>query len=213
MTADTPKKRRIPSVAACRAANSRDPNGAPNGRLAEIEAVARQLMVLPEDERLQAAMRFFPPSNLKAALYYYAKGDTPAEACLKSGCHPQSFKLYLESDNIGADLRRVMQGVLEVDYAPAAFRFLNDAVHDANMPARVRVDAAKILVDRAGFVAGPPAPQLYEKELENMSIHELQSHLHKLEASLKDVTPKAADEDGDSADDAPADDNTPPQPH
>jgi hypothetical protein len=87
----------------------------------------------------------------------------------------------------------------------AAHRF-----HDVNMPARVRVDAAKILVDRAGFVAGPPAPQLYEKELESMSIAELEAHLHKLEANMKDVTPAATDDE--SANDAPADD-TPPRPH
>ena len=211
MTADTPKKRRIPSVAACRAANSRDPNGAPNGRLAEIEAVARQLLTLPESERLPAAMRAFPPSNLKAALYFYAKGDAPAEACRKSGAHPASFDLYLRTDNIGTDLRQVMKGVLEVDYAPAAFRFLNDAVHDINMPARCRIDAAKIIVDRAGFVAGAPAPQLYEKELEHMSLAELESHIKTLEAGMKDVTPAAATDD-DSADDAPAD-KTPLQPH
>jgi hypothetical protein len=43
-----------------------------------------------------------------------------------------------------------------------------------------------------------------------MSIAELESHIHTLEASLKDVTPAATDDD--SADDALADDS-PPQPH
>jgi hypothetical protein len=37
-----------------------------------------------------------------------------------------------------------------------------------------------------------------------MSIAELESQIRTLEAGLKDVTPKAADEDGDSADDTPA---------
>jgi len=178
-------------VAACRAANSRDPNGAPNGRLAEIEAVAHQLLRLPEDERLPAAMLAFPASNLKEALWEYARGASPAEACSKTGAHPQSFALYLRSSNIGHDLRQVMKGVLEVDYAPAAFAFLYRTMLDEAAPMRCRVDCGKILVDRAGFVAGPPAPQLYEKEMECMSIEELYAHLHKLEANMKDVTPAA----------------------
>ena len=56
------------------------------------------------------------------------------------------------------------------------------------MPARRRIDAAKIIVDRAGYVAAPPAPQLYEKELQHMSLAELKSHIKMLEASMKDVT-------------------------
>ncbi len=78
------------------------------------------------------------------------------------------------------------------------------------MPARCRIDAAKIIVDRAGYVAAPPAPQLNEKELQHMSIAELETFIREKEAKLKDVTPAATDDD--SADDAPADD-TPPQPH
>jgi hypothetical protein len=81
---------------------------------------------------------------------------------------------------------------------------------DEAAPMCCRVDCGKILVDRAGFVAAPPAPQLHNKELESMSIVELEAHLHKLEAKLKDVTPAAVDDD--SAEEAPADD-TPPQPH
>jgi hypothetical protein len=135
-------------------------------------------------------------------LYHYAKGDTPAEACRKSGAHPNAFDLYLRSEPAGPELRAVMKNVIEREYAPAAFRFLNEVVHDPAMPPRVRVDSAKIICDRADFVAAPPAPQLYEKELEHMSIAELESHIRTLEAGMKDVTPAATD--GDSADDAPA---------
>ena len=83
---EKPKKPRIPSVAKCREANSRDPNGAPNGRLAEIERVAHELITMPPDERLSYAMRAFPPSNLREALYHYSKGLRSAiEACKKAG--------------------------------------------------------------------------------------------------------------------------------
>ena len=47
----------------------------------------------------------------------------------------------------------------------------------------------------------PPAAADSYKQLESMSLAELESHLHKLEASMKDVTPAATDDD--SADDFP----------
>ncbi|HEY8008583.1 MAG TPA: hypothetical protein VIE66_17720 [Methylocella sp.] len=190
-----------------RAANGRLPNGDNDHRqLQEIERVAWSIVGLPPEERASAALKAFPPSNIKTALYHYAKGSPPAEAA-------RLAELYLQQSNsVGDDLRQVMRGVLEVDYAPVAFRFLNDAVHDVNMPARCRIDAAKIIVDRAGYVACPPAPQLYEKELEQMSMAELQVFIRDAEAKkisqMKDVTPTATDDD--SGDDAPADDAPPP---
>ncbi len=78
------------------------------------------------------------------------------------------------------------------------------------MPARVRVDAAKIIVDRAGYVAAPPAQDDGHKDLQSMSLAELEAFIRKAGAKLKDVTPARPDDE--SADDAPADD-TPPQPH
>ncbi len=199
-----------------RATNGRLPNGDNDLRqIQEIERVAWSLVHLPPEERAAAALKAFPPSNIKTALYHYAKGSPPAEAARLAGCHPRSFELYLQQSNsVGDDLRQVMKGVLEADYAPPAFRFLNDAVHDVNMPARCRIDAAKIIVDRAGYVAGLPAPHLYEKELEQMSMAELQVFIRDAEAKkisqMKDVTPTATNDD--NADDAPADDALP-QPH
>ena len=49
------------------------------------------------------------------------------------------------------------------------------------------------------------------KDLQSMSLAELEAFIRKAEAELKDVTPQAPAED-DNADDAPADD-TPPQQH
>jgi hypothetical protein len=75
---------------------------------------------------------------------------------------------------------------------------------------RCRIDAAKIIVDRAGYVASAPVASDNYKQLEAMTLAELEAHLHKLEANLKDVTPAATDDD--SAYDAPAND-TPSKPH
>jgi hypothetical protein len=85
-------------------------------------------------------------------------------------------------------------------------------IHSSNQFSRI--DAAKIIVDRAGFVAGAPPAAAFDKELEVMSLDELQKLIGDLTreraAAAKDVTPARPDDE--SADDAPADD-TPPQPH
>jgi hypothetical protein len=113
--------------------------------------------------------------------------------------------------SLGHDLRQVMGGVLQVEYVPAPFAFLYRTMLDEAAPMRCRVDCGKILVDRGGYVATTPAAADSYKQLESMTVAELEAHLHKLEASMKDVTPATATDD-DSTDDAPADD-TPPQPH
>jgi hypothetical protein len=80
-------------------------------------------------------------------------------------------------------------------------------VNDTAMPARVRVDAAKVLVDRAGYVAGVPATDDAHKDLQAMTISELEAFIRKAEAELKDVTPVASEDETDDtpppADDAP----------
>lgn len=67
----------------------------------------------------------------------------------------------------------MMNNTLQVDYAPKAFSFLNATVHDTAMPARFRVDAAKIIVDRAGYVTGAPAADAATRDLQELSIDEL----------------------------------------
>jgi hypothetical protein len=127
-------------------------------------------------------------------------------------CNWREFTLYLRSDNVGAELRATMRNVLANEYAPAAFKFLRDTVGDAAMPARVRVDAAKIIVDRAGYVAAPPAQDDGYKDLQSMSLAELEAFIRKAEAELKDITPARPDDE--SADDAPTPaDDTSPQTH
>ena len=122
---EKPKKRRIPGVGACWQAAGRSPSGAlldPASRFArmplnsksaeieEIERLARHLLTLPPDERLPAAIRAFPPSGMREALYHYSKGLSPAEACRRSGANPAAFELYLRSEPASHDLRQVMRG-------------------------------------------------------------------------------------------------------
>lgn len=119
------KKRRIPSVAACRQAAGRSPSGAllaPPAKLEEMARIAQHLANLPEDARAAAALRAFPPSNLKEALYRHAKRDSIAEVCSKTGISPASLDLYLRAEGAGQELRAVMRNVIENEYSPNALR-------------------------------------------------------------------------------------------
>jgi hypothetical protein len=225
------RPKRIPSVAVCRAAQGRAPNGMPidpaarfartplnskTAELEEIERLARHLLTLPAEDRAAAALRAFPPSNLREALWHYARGASPAESCRKSGANPAAFDLYLRSEPASHDLRQVMRGVLEIEYAPAAFAFLYRTMLDEAAPMRCRTDSAKILVDRAGYVAGAPAADAaFDKEIEEMSITELTNLVGDLKskraAAAIDVTPPGEGlvEDEDDGAPPPADDAPP----
>jgi hypothetical protein len=201
------------NIATRRALQGRKPNGekmiASPAMLEKLTQTAQYLANLPEDMRAAAALRAFPPSKLREAIYRHAKGDTVIDACLKTGVSPAAFELFLRSDEAGQELRQVMAGVLENEYAPNAFRFLHETVNDTAMPARVRVDAAKIIVDRAGYVAGAPSANTFDKEIEEMGINELTALVADLRskraAAAKDITPveDEVENDGRHLDDAP----------
>jgi hypothetical protein len=82
------------------------------------------------------------PTQIKIAMMAYAKGAPASEAARKAEVPIEAFNLYKEQDNFSGDLRKVVKGLVVDVYAPTAFAFLNDVVLDAQMPARVRVDAA-----------------------------------------------------------------------
>jgi hypothetical protein len=66
---------------------------------------------------------------------------------------PSSAKLYhLKRTKVFADdLRRALKDHLATELAPKAIRILDEIMCDVKMPGRDRVDAAKMLLDRAGF--------------------------------------------------------------
>ena len=76
---------------------------------------------------------------------------------------------------------------------------------------RCRVDSAKIIVNLAGYVAGAPAATAFNKQLEAMSIGELEKLIGDLSrqraAAAKDITREAMADENDGAhppaDDAP----------
>jgi len=159
---------------------------------------------------LQAVKRLgfkslFPvtPAQMKVAMIAYAKGGAPAAAAVKkAGIELATFKLYQEQDNFSGDLRKVVKGLVADVYSPTAFAFLHECVIDTAMPARVRVDAAKAILDRAGYTTSPPAVERDPGDITLWSRDELQNFIVKADARInaeaKDVTPPPEeDEDED----------------
>jgi hypothetical protein len=130
------------------------------------------------------------PAPMKRCMLAYAKGVPVNEAAKKTGVPIEAFKLYLEKDNFAGDLRAVVKGLVETQYAPR-FAFLNECVIDTAMPARVRVDAAKAILD--GYTAAAPAAERDPSDLTLMSREELHRFVLEAEAKLateaKDVSP------------------------
>ena len=85
-------------------------------------------------------------------VWWVAKGFGFEDAAKRAGL-PSSAKLYrLKRTNAYADdLRQALKDHLATELAPKAIRILDEIMCDAKMPARVRVDAAKTLLDRSGF--------------------------------------------------------------
>lgn len=73
---------------------------------------------------------------------------------------------------------------------------LEDITMDPNLSPKVRIDAAKALFDRAGYVVKPLAPGAFEDELNQVSREELERLVARIReqnaAEAKDVTPAEA---------------------
>ena len=106
----------------------------------------------------------------------------------------------LRHDGVRAEIERLTREALG-DHASAAVALLGRVVRDEQAPLKIRVDAAKAVLDRAGFVA-PKAPEpkmIGEKPIEEMSTAELQAFIRETreyierEGQLIDVTPASVE--------------------
>jgi short-subunit dehydrogenase involved in D-alanine esterification of teichoic acids len=84
-----------------------------------------------------------------------------------------------------AHLRQLMVEKLAA-MAPAALVVLNDLMDDEDASPKIRLDAAKTILDRAGFV--PPkasdAPTVGEKSLHEMSRDELAARVRQIQGEI-----------------------------
>ena len=87
-------------------------------------------------------------------------------------------------------LRQLMVDQLTA-MAPAAVEVLANLMDDENASPKIRLEAAKAILDRAGFVPpkAPEAPAVGEKALHEMSRDELAARVHQLQSEIAGVGP------------------------
>jgi phage terminase small subunit len=103
--------------------------------------------------------------------------------------------------HVQAEIARQLGRRLANEAAPVAYSVLVKILRDENAASRVRVDAAKTLLDRAGFVPprAPDPPGTTGKQLNEMSREELRAVLtvaeDRLAREATEVTPARRFED------------------
>lgn len=114
--------------------------------------------------------------------WWLAKGCGPEEAAKRAGL-PNANRLYpfAKTQEFSVVLRQSLSKYLADDLAPKAIHILNDIMMDKSVAARVRVDAAKAVLDRAGFSAAATLPLGGGKALNELTLEELQHLVAKLE--------------------------------
>ena len=93
----------------------------------------------------------------------------------------------LQSKAVRHAISLTISEILQTEGAPVALDLLIKTVRNDKENSRVRVDAAKTILDRAGHVARPKeADSGAQKDLHEMSTDELRALVDKLEGELAD---------------------------
>ena len=127
----------------------------------------------------------------KRALFlsHYLGGKSKMEALRLSGFPSNGANSAIFNDfRVSAALHAELARRLTCDAAPAAYNLLMKVMKDEKMPAKLRVECAKDLLNRAGFDAkrgaGQVDPSAPGKDMSAMSTDELKSIVGRLESEL-----------------------------
>ena len=119
--------------------------------------------------------------------WWLAQGDSKEVAAKKAGL-PDTYRLhrFARTREFADELRSAMLDHMSTNLAPKAVRILDEIMSDSKVQPRVRVDAAKCLLDRAGYSTSeerkkPPDPE----EMESWSTVELQKFIRAGEDQLR----------------------------
>jgi hypothetical protein len=109
-------------------------------------------------------------------VWHLAKGLGTEEAAKRAGL-PSSARLYQfkRTKEFAAELREALNDHLSTEIAPRAFHLMDEIMRDTKANPRVRLDAAKALVDRAGYAPRPSgSDNPGEKDMASMTRAELE---------------------------------------
>lgn len=130
----------------------------------------------------------------------YSKEDAAKRAGLSSSGRVSSFT---RSREFAHALREGLLDHMAVELAPKAVRILDEIMSDEKVQHRVRVDAAKALLDRSGYPASVPGSKLPgDDSIAEMPLDRLKRLVHTLETA---ETAAAMTIDGELADPGKAD--------
>lgn len=90
----------------------------------------------------------------------------------------------LHKPHVRAAIFDANQAMISGELASKAVEVLQGIIEDENAPQKLRLDAAKTILDRAGVIPpkAPDAPDIADKGLEELSVQELQQQLDDLKA-------------------------------
>ncbi|MGO4677980.1 hypothetical protein AB4Z40_34460 [Bosea sp. 2YAB26] len=113
-----------------------------------------------------------------------SQGCGPEDAAKRAGL-PNANRVYhfKKTQEFSIILRQALSKHLSDDLAPKAVAILDEIMSDKNVSPKVRADACRAVLDRAGFSAtatGKP-PVGGGRALNEMSVTELREMLHALE--------------------------------
>lgn len=115
-------------------------------------------------------------------------GRDPKAAARESGYSESSGYRLTTTPKIQAALRSELMRRMATEGLPLAYSVLVSILRDESAPARVRVDAAKTVLDRGGMPAqrASAIKETSEKSLSEMTTDELRAMVDKLEGALSD---------------------------
>lgn len=133
--------------------------------------------------------------NEKQAAFVAAvsRGLPMQEACQVSGYARNGYIALLRSPAVLAALELELRRVLHGQLVPLAFQVIENILKNPEASERVRLDAARMVLDRGGFAPLKQQDSTSEREPEAMSTSELHALIAQLERELGDrakpVTP------------------------
>lgn len=143
-------------------------------------------------------------------VWWLAQGCTKEDAARRAGL-PDTYRLhaFARTEGFAVALRQALQDHLATNLAPEAVKILSEIMRDDKVQSRVRVDAAKAILDRSGFAAGNGEHSGVSGDVHEMSIAQLEAFITEREGKLKVVGPQTIDVEADEVVDDVEDDMEP----
>jgi hypothetical protein len=146
----------------------------------------------------------FDDTTQREICWWLANGCSKEDAARRAGL-PDTYRLhqFTRTREFADQLRQGLRDHMSVNLAPQAVKILNEIMSDDKVNARVRVDAAKALLDRAGYSAAESAAanqptRRAGKPLEQMSADELAAFIRDKTEERDRLLARAEAEDADT---------------